>query len=88
MAVTYVMVAVFVVGVLGAVASVLSYDKPYGELGGPMRIPRGSRRRTPAARPSRQLQALESALTKGNASDEPPCTPVRSHRRRWGQRKP
>jgi hypothetical protein len=88
MVVTYVMVAVFVVGVIGAVASVLSYDKPYGELGSPMRIPRASRRRPPASRPSRQLQALEAALTKDAATDEPSCVPVRSHRWRRSFRKP
>lgn len=82
MVVTYVMVIVFVVGVIGAVASVLSYDNSYGEIGGPMRIPRGStRRRPPAPRPSRQLQALESALAKDTTTDETSCTPVRSHRR-------
>lgn len=81
MVVTYVMVAVFVVGVLGAVASVLSYDKPYGELGSPMRIPRGSRRRPPVSRPSRQLQALEAALDRDTATEEPHCSPARAHRR-------
>lgn len=81
MVVTYVMIVVFVVGVIGAVASVLSYDKPYGEIGSPMRIPRGSRRRPPVSRPSRQLRALESALAKDTTTDEPSCTPARSHRR-------
>jgi hypothetical protein len=81
MVVTYVMIAVIVVGVLGAVASVLSYDKPYGEIGSPMRIPRGSRRRPPVSGPSRQLQALEAALAEDPATDEPSCSPVRSHRR-------
>jgi hypothetical protein len=81
MVVTYVMVAVCVVGVLGAMASVLSYDKPHGEIGSPMRIPRGSRRRPPVPRPSRQLQALEAALNEDPATDEPSCSPARSRRR-------
>jgi hypothetical protein len=85
MVVTYVMVAVCVLGVLGAMASVLSYDKPYGEIGSPMRIPRRSRRTPPVSRPSRQLQALEAALTEDGAADEPPCSPVRAHRR-WRSR--
>jgi len=90
MVVTYVMIVVFVVGVLGAVASVLSYDKPYGDIGSPMRIPRGSRRRPPVARPSRQLQALEAALEKDTATEEPSCSPVRSHRtwRNWRRHQP
>jgi hypothetical protein len=79
--VTYVMVVVCVVGVLGAVASVLSYDKPYGDIGSPMRIPRRARRSPPASRPSRQLQALEAALTEDAATDEPSCSPVRAHGR-------
>ena len=81
MIVTYVMIAVCVVGVLGAIGSALSYDKPYGQIGDPMRIPRRSRR-TPqvSRRPSRQLQALEAALSEDAADDEtPPRSAVRSH---------
>jgi len=81
MIVTYVMVAVCVVGVLGAMASVLSYDKPHGEIGSPMRIPKRSRRTTQPSRPSRQLQALEAALAEDATPDEPSCSPVRSHSR-------
>jgi hypothetical protein len=80
MVVTYVMVAVCVVGVLGAMASVLSYDQPHGGIGSPMRIPRRSRRSAPAPRPSRQLEALETALAEDVAVDERSCSPVRSHR--------
>lgn len=82
MVVTYVMVAVCVVGVLGAMASVLSYDKPYGEIGSPMRIPKRSRRTPPVSRPSRQLEALEAALSEDAGPDEPSCSPARTHRRR------
>ena len=81
MVVTYVMVAVCVVGVLGAMASVLSYDKPHGEIGSPMRIPKRSRSTPPSPRPSRQLQALEAALAEDAATDETSCSPVRSHSR-------
>jgi hypothetical protein len=82
--VTLAMVAICVVGVMGAIASVLSYDKPYGELGGPMRIPRHTRRIPREPRPSRQLRAVEAALAQdGAATDQPsPCAPVRAHRRR------
>ncbi len=83
MVVTYVMVAVCVVGVLGAVASALSYDKPSGGIGSPMRIPRHSRRGAKRPSPSRQLQAVEAALTEDDAQSEP-CTTVRS-RGRWGR---
>jgi hypothetical protein len=64
MIVTYVMVVVCVVGVIGAVASVLGYEQPYGDIGSPMRIPRRSRQRVQRSRPSRQLQALEAALAE------------------------
>jgi hypothetical protein len=77
--VTYVMIAVCVVGVLGAMASVLSYDEPHGGVGSPMRIPRRSRRRPPVSRPSRQLEALEAALEKDEPTEGPSCAPVRSH---------
>jgi hypothetical protein len=71
MIVTYVMVAVCVVGVIGGVASALSYDKPYGEIRSPMRIPKRSRRSPRGSRRSRQLQALDAALTEEAAIDQP-----------------
>ena len=94
MVVTYVMVAVCIVGVLGGVASTLSYDKHYGEKGTGMRIPRHSRRSAQQTRrrsaqrprPSRQLQALEAALTEDTATDQPPsCSPTRSRARRMAR---
>jgi hypothetical protein len=86
--VTYVMIAVCVVGVLGGLASVHSYDKPYGQ-GSRMRIPKHSRRGGRSSRPSRQLQAVEAALAEDTATDEPAsCSTVRSHGRagRWDRR--
>jgi hypothetical protein len=81
MVVTYVMVAVCVVGVLGAIANVLSYDN-YTAKGSKMRVSKHSRRSAPRSRPSRQLQALETALSEDAVSDEPTsCSPVRSHGR-------
>ncbi len=86
MVVTYVMVAVFIVGVLGGVASVHSYDRVYSKRGTRMRIPRHSRRSRQGSRPSRQLQAVEAALAEDGAGDQPTsCSPVRSHRR-WTTR--
>jgi hypothetical protein len=86
MVVTYVMIILFVVGVIGAVASALAYDKPHGEIGSPMRVPRSSRRRTRGSRPSRQLQALEAALEKDTTTDQPAsCSTVRSHGRPRGR---
>ena len=80
MVVTYVMVAVCIVGVLGGVASVHSYDKVYSQRGSKMRIPKHSRRSGQRSRPSRQLQAVEAALAEDGATDEPTsCSPVRSH---------
>jgi hypothetical protein len=80
MVVTYVMVAVCVVGVLGALASVLSYDKHYSESGSPMRITGHSGRSGQRPPPSRQLQAVEAALAKDVATGQPTsCSPVRSH---------
>ncbi len=81
--VMYVMVAVVVVGVIGGVASVLSYDNLYSQSGSEMRIPKHSRRSRQAPRPSRQLQAVEAALAQDPPSDQPAsCSPVRSHHRR------
>ncbi len=80
MVVTWVMIVVCVVGVIGAVASVLGYDGPYGQIGAPMRIPKHSRRRTQTSPPSRQLQAVEAALAKETPIDQPAsCSPARSH---------
>jgi hypothetical protein len=85
MVVTYVMVAVCVIGVLGAVANVLSYDK-LSESGNKMRVPRHTRRSGQRSRPSRQLQAVETALEEDAATDEPPsCSTVRSHGRWTGR---
>ena len=85
MIVTFVMVVVCVAGVISAVASAVGYDKPSGEIGDPMRIPRRSRASARRSRPSRQLQALEAALGDGTARDQPtPCCEVRSHSR-WPQ---
>jgi hypothetical protein len=82
MVVTYVMVAVCVVGVLGGVASVHSYDRVYSQRGSKMRIPRHSRRSRQGSRPSRQLQAVEAALAEDAAIDQPTsCRTVRSHGR-------
>jgi hypothetical protein len=72
MVVTYVMVVVCVVGVIGAVASALGYDQAYGEISGPMRIPKQSRRSAQGSRPSRQLKALEAALAEDAPLDQPP----------------
>ena len=83
MVVTYVMVAVCVVGVLGACASVLSYDKLYGQSGTRMRIPKHSRRTVQRSRPSRQLEAIETALSEQAATDQPTSRrTARSDRRR------
>jgi hypothetical protein len=82
MVVTYVMVAVCVVGVIGGVASSLSYDKPHTRSGGGMRIPRQSRRSRQGSRPSRQLQAVEAALAEEAASDQAtPRSTARTHGR-------
>jgi hypothetical protein len=82
MIVTYVMVAVCVVGVLGGLASVHSYDKVYSHGGSKMRIPKHSRRSTEGSRPSRQLQAVEAALAEDATTDQPTsCSTVRSHGR-------
>jgi len=82
MVVTYVMVAICVVGVLGGVASVLSYDKVYSQSGSKMRIPKHSRRNRQGPRPSRQLQAVEAALAEDEATDQPTsCSTGRSHGR-------
>jgi hypothetical protein len=83
MVVTYVMVAVCVVGVIGAVASVLSYDHLYSKSGSPMRIPRHSHRSAQRSRTSRQLKAVEAALAEDAATDQPTsCSTARSPRRR------
>lgn len=85
MIVTYVMVAVCVVGVLGAMASVLSYDNQYSKSGSEMRIPKHSRRGRHASRPSRQLRAVEAALAEDPPADQPAsCSTVRSHGR-WSR---
>lgn len=82
MIVTFVMVAVCVVGVIGAIASVIGYDKPYGEIGAPMRIPKRSSRGARASRPSRQLRALEAALEEEAPAEQAgSCAEVRSHSR-------
>jgi hypothetical protein len=88
MVVTYVMIAVTVVGVLGGVASVLSYDHLNGGSGSgtKMRIPRHSRRSRQSSRPSRQLRAVEAALTEDAVTDqEASCPTARSHGR-WTRR--
>jgi hypothetical protein len=90
MIVTYVMVAVCVVGVLGGIATVLSYDNLPSGSGSRMRIPRHSRRSRRASRPSRQLRAVESALAQEAATEQPASSrrrrarriPLREHRRR------
>jgi hypothetical protein len=83
--VTWVMIVVCVVGVLGAIASSLSYDEPYGHVGSPMRIPKGSRKAARRPRPSRQLRALEAALEEGAGTEQ--RTP-RSEFRSRGRRRP
>jgi hypothetical protein len=86
MVVTYVMVAICVAGVIGGVATALSYDNPYGRGGGGMRIPRHSRRRRQGSRSSRQLQAVEAALAEDASTDQPPsCSSIRSHGRWTGR---
>lgn len=85
MIVTYVMIVVCVVGVIGAIASIGAYDKPYGEVGGPMRIPRRSRKTQHSSRPSRQLEAVQAALEDADTDQSTACTPARSHRR-WRRR--
>lgn len=69
MIVTWVMVIVCVVGVIGAIASAVGYDKPSGEIGDPMRIPRRSRSAPRRSRRSRQLEALEAALGEATTTD-------------------
>jgi hypothetical protein len=82
MVVTYVMIAVCVVGVLGGISSVHSYEKVYSFSGSRMRIPKRSRRSRRASRPSRQLQAVEAALAEEPATDQPTaCSTARSHAR-------
>lgn len=82
MVVTYLVVAFCVIGVLGAVASVLSYDNLNSKSGSEMRIPKHSRRGRQRSRPSRQLQAVEAALAEDATPDQPAsCSPVRSHGR-------
>jgi hypothetical protein len=71
MFVTLVMVAVCVIGVIGGVASVLSYDSD-SDRGSEMRIPRHSRRSPPVSRPSRQLRAVEAALEEDASADRAP----------------
>jgi hypothetical protein len=86
MVVTYVMVAVTILGVLGGVATVLSYDHLDRKGGSRMRIPKHSRRARQRSRPSRQLQAVETALAEDAATDQPTsCSTVRSHGR-WRAR--
>jgi hypothetical protein len=85
MIVTYVMVAVCVIGVLGGVASVMSYDKRYGQGGSGIRVPRHTLRTVQRSRPSRQLKAVETALSTDPDEDQPACSPVRSHGR-WSAR--
>ena len=86
MIVTYVMVAVTIIGVLGGVATVLSYDHLDRKSSSRMRIPKHSRRSPRRSRPSRQLQAVESALAEDPATDQSPdCSTVRSHGR-WKTR--
>jgi hypothetical protein len=81
--VTYVMVALCLIAVLGTVGSIQGYDRPYGGAGSPMRIPRHSARRARRSRRSRQLRALETALEERTPVKRPgPCAPVRSHGRR------
>jgi len=80
MVVMSVMVVVCVVGVVGAVVSVLGYDKLYDEIGNGMHVPRHASRRARAPRPSRQLQALEAALTEEHDEAPPSCPSGRSHR--------
>jgi hypothetical protein len=80
MVVTYVMVAVTIIGVLGGVATVLSYDHLDRKSSSRMRIPKHSRRSARRSRPSRQLRAVESALAEDAATDQPPdSSTVRSH---------
>lgn len=64
MVLTYVMIAFCVVGVLGGVASVHSYERGYAKKGSEVRVSKHSRKGRPRARPSRQLQALEAALAE------------------------
>jgi hypothetical protein len=68
------MIVVCVVGVLGGVASVHSYES-YAEKGSRMRVPRHSRKGRPRGRPSRQLQALEAALAQDAVTDQPASAP-------------
>jgi hypothetical protein len=83
MVVTYAMVALCVVGVIGALASVLSYDKHYSESGSPLRMARHARRSGQRSRPSRQLQAVEAALEK---DDQPTTCSAGRSRGRWRRR--
>jgi hypothetical protein len=86
MVVTYVMIAVCIVGVLGGLASVHSYDKPYGQGANRMRIPKHSRRTPRSSRPSKQLQAVEAALTEDQPSDQPTSRSTARSHGRWTRR--
>lgn len=78
------MVALCVVGIIGAVATAVSYDQPGGQMGGPMRIPKRSRRQRRERRRSRQLQALEAALGQDPPTGPPEsCSDGARRRGRW-----
>jgi hypothetical protein len=74
LALTYLIIVFCVVGVLGGVASVQSYER-HAEKGSKVRMPRHSRKGRPPARRSRQLQALEAALAEEPVGDQQASAP-------------
>jgi hypothetical protein len=68
MLVMCVIAAICVLGVVGALASTLSYDQLYGQDRGGRQLPPRSVRRRKSRRRSRQLQTVEAALATAETS--------------------
>jgi hypothetical protein len=68
MLVMWVIAAVCVFGIVGALASTVGYDQFYGQDPRGTRLPQRSVRRPRSRRPSRQLLAVEAALATAEES--------------------
>jgi len=81
MLVTCVIILVSVIGILGAVASTLSYHQLYGQTERSVELPPRSVRRKRLRRRSQQLGAVEAALGRVEADPPPGCSVPRVHER-------
>jgi len=72
---------VCVIGIIGAVASTLGYDQPYGQGARGIALPPRAARRKRLRRASQQLRAVEAALVSQEPKPRSECSAPRTRPR-------